>query len=677
MSRILFPLLAVGSLCLLLPAAEPAAGTVRIEADLALEPNGDLRGTVTLDFALREYARIKAEVGDPRRLLRRLRGARADFLEAPDAAARFVDDRSAAVLDLHELGAAQSTGGGEWRLTVPGTSELVTTKENQGGIVAFFFETAAEVERRPCHGPVRVALPPNAADVRWDEAARTLRYSLPSGPVGGKLHVDVRSRDRSMSAIYKVYAQPAAFPEMWIARAVLRNEGAGSVRVDGVRFSIDGYADWTTAAEGREIAPGGTLVVPYYPVLLASIAHNRSNTPTQLRAEWTWTEAGAERKGSENRQVTFFGGEAYIGSTWSEGEALGTFADDRNGADFIAAWVTRDDPVVKEFAGMASRLAGGAGAQVSDEQAMEVVRACYELMLINRFSYKSPPYVIDPKMTFDWKLVQDVKFPRDVIRDKSGTCIDLAILQASMYYALGLKPYLAFISGHVFPVVGFESGTMISVEATGIEGGVQKGTLGFEEAMKMAKGEFEESRKKGELVLVDVQAAWNRGIANPELESLPADVLKKWGISEKGTTGGIMPEGVAQRHEDRSGFSGTWTGQVEHPVGPDGKTAQCPIELVIEVAEDGSARLFAVISAEARDGADTVQVRMEEEAIGENQEGQLVFQGMSKKAVRLDTGEEGEIPPGRGAAEIKDGKLVGTYGDDEHGFHEFTLEKKK
>ncbi len=674
MSRTL-SFVAVLALCLLAFAGEPAPGSPRIEADLVVEPNGDLRGKITLDFALKEYAAIKAEVGDPKRLLRRMRGARADFLEAQDAAARFVDDRSAAALEIHELGAAHSSGG-EWRLPVPGTSELVTTKEEEGRVVAYFFETSAEVAGRPSHGPVRIGLPPGASGVRWDEAARVLNYALPRAQGEGRLRVEVQSRDRSMSAVYKVYAQPAAFPEMWTARTVFTNEGSGPIQVQRIRYRIDDYADWTTAAEGREVAPGGTLVVPYYPVLQPSIARNRSNTPTQLRVEWTWVDAGAERTGSENRQLTFLGGQAFLGSFAAEGESLGTFADENDASDYIAAWVTRDDPVVKEFAGMASRIAGGAGAQLSDEKALAVVRACYELMLLNRFSYKSPPYVVDPQIGFDVKLVQDVKYPRDVIRDKSGTCIDLAILQAAMYYSLGLRPYLAFIEGHVFPVVRFQSGTMISVEATGIEGGVRAGTVGFDESIQFAKKEFEDNREKGKLYLVDVLSAWNRGIANPELETLPVDVLKKWGISEKGATGGIMPQGLAPRHEDRSGFSGAWTGRIEHQVPPDGKSASCPIELVIEMDEGGRAKLFAAISAEVRDGANTIQVRLEEESIGENQDGELVFQGMSKKAVRLDTGEEEEIPPSRGVARVQDGKLVGSYGDDENGFHEFTLERK-
>ncbi|MAG56224.1 MAG: hypothetical protein CMJ83_08040 [Planctomycetes bacterium] len=74
-------------------------------------------------------------------------------------------------------------------------------------------------------------------------------------------------------------------------------------------------------------------------------------------------------------------------------------------------------------------------------------------MLRNDFTYQHPPALTDNSVSFEPARVQNVKFPRDVIRDRSGTCIDLAILYASMANAIGLEAYLCVVPGPCFPVI--------------------------------------------------------------------------------------------------------------------------------------------------------------------------------------------------------------------------------
>ncbi len=138
-----FPLVLL-LLCATLPSGEPDPGTLRIDADLVIEPNGDLHGPWRIDMCLREYASIKKAVVAPQRLLKLFRGARADFLSDPSTTCRFLDESSAAVLDLVERGAAQAAGGGEWELPVPRNAEFVTTKEEGGRVQA----GEGEVQRR-------------------------------------------------------------------------------------------------------------------------------------------------------------------------------------------------------------------------------------------------------------------------------------------------------------------------------------------------------------------------------------------------------------------------------------------------------------------------------------------------------------------------------------------------
>ena len=107
------------------------------------------------------------------------------------------------------------------------------------------------------------------------------------------------------------------------------------------------------------------------------------------------------------------------------------------------------------------------------------MRELYEILRANDFTYQHPPALSDKQLSFDIQRVQNVKFPRDVIRDRSGTCIDLAILYASMVNAVGLEPHLALIPGHCFPVVRLPGGQLVAVEATGLAGGLRFGSAGF------------------------------------------------------------------------------------------------------------------------------------------------------------------------------------------------------
>jgi len=653
-------------------AGEPPVGTVYLRGDLDVLPTGDLRGPLIVDFDLRNYPTVKDQLKKASRLVPQVQGERGDRVDGPEANARFDDASTAVILDIHELGAARAIGDGEWELPIRDDSDFVGVGQEDGRAVVFFYRVGTTVLGMPFRGPVRFHLPVGAQVLRWDEQARCLRYTLPTPPTEGpgKLRVSLEVRDRLMSAIYKVYGAPADFPEMWVARAVLFNHGAGPIRDVRVRFRLDQYSEWSAWTRFPLLVPGQTAVALYHPTLSPSVLQVQTDTPLPLNVEWAFD--GGE--GNDSAQVTIFGRNDFIWGNLRQDESFGSLQEGFNNAPFLAAWVSLNDPVVKEFSALASKLSGGVGASTGDEAGMEVLKACYDLWVGNEFVYKSPVGLTDKSASFDIQTTQNLKYPRDVIRDKSGTCIELAILYAAMAHAMGLKPYLVIIPRHCFPLVELSSGKQIPVEATGIKGGVQKEELSFEKAVEKAEEELKEHKNTGKILVVDLDAAWSRGVSNPELEELPPDILKRWGIRAHGGTGGLSPD--EETGKPQTGLSGTWVGTIEHQVTPDGKTAPCAVLLTIRTDKDGGAKLFALVSAEVRDGNELVNLLIEEDLVGEVQEGQLVFQGMTKSVTRADTGEVEDLPPCRGAAELKDGKLVGTYGNDEHGFHEFTLERK-
>ncbi len=143
---------------------------------------------------------------------------------------------------------------------------------------------------------------------------------------------------------------------------------------------------------------------------------------------------------------------------------------------------------------MGNRPAGGAGASLDDNDAMKSLNGMWQLALINGFSYKT-----EPSSYWTSKMGQHVMYPRDAIRDKSDTCLNLSIWTEKSW----------------------------------------------REAMS------------GSHIIVDVTEYQSDGIVPPESPQLPADVVKKWGITPRNTENGNDQGGDNENGgDDMSTYSG-------------------------------------------------------------------------------------------------------------------------
>ena len=157
------------------------------------------------------------------------------------------------------------------------------------------------------------------------------------------------------------------------------------------------------------------------------------------------------------------------------------------------------------------------------------MQTAYELEVQNGFSYQTPSGF---KLTKDRSSGQDIKYPRDVFRDKSGTCVDLAITYAALAEAVGLKANLMLVEGHAFPVIFLPSGQPFPVEATGI-GGVGH-SMSFQQAVEYGDKEFRKYLDGGIFYFVKVDEELNSaGVRNPELAQVGNDFLEKCGIKRQ------------------------------------------------------------------------------------------------------------------------------------------------
>ncbi len=562
------------------PPPDAGFGTVRISGRLDFTPVGDAKGTVRVAFRPADFAKVKAHYDDPRKWLQDFTPSRADFEILPDATATYDDAASAVVLSLGERGSAKNRGEGHWTLEIEAGPDFAGISPGSTGPTAKFVEKGTWDGGVAFESVLVYGLPAGAKNAAFDGPTRVLSWDLPFSGGTGAARIpepEIKVKDRLMASIYKVYGLGADFAPQWVAKSVWRNAGTNVARNLRVRYRLEGYSDWSGWDKFPEVVPGQTVVSLYYPVLQASIARLRTNTPADLRVEWRWEDAeGKVREDDASKRLTLLGVNEFVFSNLLRGESYGTWQEAFNNAPLLAAWVSRNDPVVKQFSAMANRLAGGLGATTDDASAVRVLQACYDLLRANDFTYQHPPALADQQVSFDPQAVQNVKFPRDVIRDRSGTCIDLAILFASMANAVGLDPYLALVPGHCFPFVKLPSGTLFAVEATGVGGGVRYGSLEFDRARQIGNQELAASDADGRVHVIKVRENWTRGISNPELEDFPPDILEKWGIKEEGRGTPAGPGGTAPPATppaaNLDGLLGIWGGDMSHTALAEGLT---------------------------------------------------------------------------------------------------------
>ena len=180
----------------------------------------------------------------------------------------------------------------------------------------------------------------------------------------------------------------------------------------------------------------------------------------------------------------------------------------------ISAFCNSNDPVVQEMAGVASRLNGGI-PQTSDQGAIGFLRKFWEFLEFNRVAYQSPAAGAD---AFDRNL-QHLKYPRDVMRNRAGTCVDLAIMWASVAKAVGLQAYVVVIPGHAFPVIRLPSGELYPIESTFIlhrdfEAAHRQG----QETFRIADGQIttdangQPLQNAGKFIDIDINAMQSSGV---------------------------------------------------------------------------------------------------------------------------------------------------------------------
>ncbi len=500
----------------------PEFKVVKLIFDGILDEQGNLAVTASWKFPTNaEYLNAKKMYPSPNVLFREIFTGRSAFL-VENAKASYNDAANSVAMSARFTGAA-ALRVRQWELDMGKGLDLAWQDGERLVLVQ-----VVPLEPYYLMAKYKIVLPKKATSAKYSAESGLITYTLPVPAARGDavLDVELKCKPRVMSAAYKVYGNSdVGAGSFWVAKTAFRNVGKGNIRDLQVSYKLGEYSDWSEPRSYAAIVPDGTVVDLYYPIISSRVAELRTPTPVDVSVRCTYKdEAGRSFSRTESKRISLLGINQMEFSNILPEESTGTWTDSFSNAPVLAAFATRLDEPVKGFAGLASQLSGGVSASATDEEAVAFCKAVYDLELAHGISYQTPSGFL-----MDYSPGQDVKFPRDVLRDKAGTCVDLALLYASTCEAVGLGAYVLVIPGHAYPIIKLPSGSVLPVETTGVGGAAIGKASSFEEAVKIAQKNLPKDTSEKPHYLVDLEEMWSLGVTNPELPKLDADVLQKWG----------------------------------------------------------------------------------------------------------------------------------------------------
>ncbi|MES1213133.1 MAG: transglutaminase-like domain-containing protein [Singulisphaera sp.] len=536
------------------PAQADQPSPTKLKETVHIDPSGNGTFSAEMKLPVGRYTYLKANTPNMALLLRQMPVTH-QWLPIEKLSGQFDDTTSSVKVDATVTGLSRLTRGGRWEAPITDNAELelITAHDNYIVMGATIRSPAGNTNLT-----LHAVLPEGATNVELLTSPARIAYHLaPSATMTGEhpgADVKLEAREQIMTCLAKSYGNPK-FSQMWAARCVFKNVGDQTLKNYRIRFRIDGFTQgWSPWQTSEMVLPEQSVIDAFFPMFdVDKLAGINGTRPAILEMELQYEQAdGHVVEQNDSRRVQLLGRNEVVFSTLKADEAVG-FQDQYNCGPFVlASFVTHEDPVIQQVAGWVSARAGGRGND-TDENAKAFMKALYEFVASNQIAYQTPP--VGQSNT---RSGQHVKYGRDVLRNRAGTCIDLAILYGSVCEAVGLRPLLTLIPGHCFPAVYLpESGSILAVETTMV------GKRSFEDACKSGSESLLKALRELPCYIVDVQDLHNQGVYGLELATLPPSALADWGVRPAAApaqlAGSRQPHAI--RNDRTSGAS------VQSPVG--------------------------------------------------------------------------------------------------------------
>jgi hypothetical protein len=570
------------------PAAVKAEGAALLKVDELTEIDG--RGNATAHMTVTAptavYTTMKGNTPNVALLLRRL-GVGRGWSALENADAKFNDVKNRLEITYQVRGFARVEQGKRWSIAVDKDASLELLEAHDRSAI---FQGTVNSAGSIVNLIERIQLPEGSTNLKSNTQCTSFCYEYEPKVTNGNRSdatFEFDAKEAIMGCLAKCYSSER-FDLLWVGKSRFDNTGNSTLTDYRVRFRIAGFSDWSAWRHSAKVYPGQSVVDPFYPVLdLEKLGLLTGSRTVSLECEYQYKRAdGQQVVENDTKKLQLLG----YNETIFTGLAPGEITTLQDASEFVpyalASFTSPNDPVVQQLVGRVSGLVpnGVNNAAGTNESAFAFAKTLYEWMVSNRIAYQTPPSYVNGAQNG-----QHIKYPRDVLRNHSGTCIDLAIFWASACESVSLQTALVVTKDHCFPVVRLPQGGTLAIEATGIVG------MSFEEAVKYGTKEVEQLKDRSDLAtFVDIMQLRHNGIQPIDLPKVSDTYLTDLGYQfakkpaafptttpvatkpEQTASASTTPTSQPAEGSLPSALAGTWTGTVR---GPQGSTITANLTL--------------------------------------------------------------------------------------------------
>lgn len=328
-----------------------------------------------------------------------------------------------------------------------------------------------------------------------------------------------------MPAVYKVYENEDALEGKYgLFKMLVTNNSSTPARNVDVSYEIPGYIEKKSIQKIPVILPNQSVVVNCFPAFDQKIVEK--TTPSKEKVNIKITGSNLEDI-EETFPIEIKGRNEFM-YTFIPAEEIRTSSEMYDNNVLVSCFVTPEDPIIKYFTQkIQEKILKGETASITQkpEEAVRFMAGVYDATYVSHMVYSGTsgvPTNVNGVST----LTQSIRLPREVVTGKTGLCIELSIMYASIMMNAGLDPVIFFIPGHAYP--GFRmNGQYYAIEATGIGGeGMQGGRANAQQALQKGMQELQEFIKAAQMgddryQMLDVREAIKNGALAMELKDDP------------------------------------------------------------------------------------------------------------------------------------------------------------
>ncbi len=300
-------------------------------------------------------------------------------------------------------------------------------------------------------------------------------------------------------SMYKYYTKNS------VAKVTIKNNT--NIPIENIKVSmfVNKYMDFPSESQTiSSISPGRSLVIELPAEFNNEILKITEDTPMQAQIQVNYVAEG------KRAQLT----------TTSSFKLYNRYSMTWDNFDKLAAFVTPKDTPIKIFSrGIIQKFRDESIGNLPDS----ILKAA---VIFNAVGATGLTYVLDPQSPYRQKgktveIVDQIQYPRDTLRFKTGDCDDCSVLFCALLENIGLNTAFVDVQDHIFMM--FDTGVSED-EALMTFGNsdlyiIKDGTAwlpiettmynkGFTDAWLSAANTYKEADSKGIATIVDVKNAW-------------------------------------------------------------------------------------------------------------------------------------------------------------------------